>query len=58
MNWPTTIMAPAVGVLAAAAVAMLMWLGHQPALETAVAGIAAGLAVGAFVHFFGRKTGV
>jgi hypothetical protein len=56
MNWPTRIMAPAVGVVAAAAVAILMWSRHLPMLETAGAAVLAGLAVGVFFHRFGRKT--
>jgi hypothetical protein len=49
-------MAPAVGVVAAAAVAILMWSRHLPMLETAGAAVLAGLAVGVFFHRFGRKT--
>lgn len=58
MNWPTRMIAPAMGIVASAWVAMLMWLHHQPIFLTAGAAICAGLAVGAFFHIFGRRTGV
>jgi hypothetical protein len=56
MNWPTTIMAPAMGVVTTTWVAILMWSHHQPVPLTAGAEICTGLAVGAFFHVFGRRT--
>jgi len=55
MNWPTTIMAPGLGIVSAVAVAALMWSRHQPIATTALSAIAAGQAVAAFFHDFGRK---
>jgi hypothetical protein len=57
MNWPTRIMAPAMGIVASVWVAALLWLHHQPVLLIVGVAIVAGLAVGAFFHVFGRRTG-
>ena len=58
MNWPNTIMAPAIGVVSSAWVAVLLGSRHQPAPQSAGAAICAGLAVAVFFHLFARKPNV
>jgi len=56
MDWPTKMMAPALGVVAAAAAALAMWSNHEPLPFTLLAALLAGLAVAVLVRLIGRRS--